>query len=341
MRRGFTLMEVLISVLIFSIISLAMIGVLTGSVKIFRAGETARAAHDDAVAVLAQLDDDLALMVPPGDGGFLYTRVRDTILDNSSFDPDQYCSMVLAFKMKNPDARAATINAANNSNDTDTGNNTRQIVCWFVGDDGSLNRTVWNAVDPNYPRDLDKVAKALSLTGKISKDCLYFGVDVSMDQPIPGGSSSVSTRPDLTWAGALPIGKEKFCTEPPNATSDSPPFPRALRVSLTLTGGSRNLLKGTVVSDSASGIRITGVGQVPTGPGALARIGDPTDSTSQVEWVHYDTAAQGILKLAGVRPIAVRRTGLDASNNPVVISHRRGEPVVFGTTYSLVRTLPR
>jgi prepilin-type N-terminal cleavage/methylation domain-containing protein len=340
MRRGFTLMEVLISVLIFSIVSIAMIGVLTGAVKIFRAGETARAAHDDAVAVLAQLDDDLALMVPPSDGGFLYARVHDTMVTDS-FTPDPYKSMVLAFKIRNPNPQAATADATSGFNDTTTAN-ARLIVCWYVDKYGDLNRstgpaTEWylNPVSTNpTPKEITVVANDLGIPGIISKKCLYFGVDLSLDQ-------AGSTRQDLSWTNALPVGTSKFCTEPNNQNAVPQPFPRALRVTLTLTGGSRNLLTGSVVSDSPSGIKITGVGQVPLGPGAVARIGDPSLANSQVEWVTYDAAARGLLTLAGARPTAIRRTGFDATNNAISITHSRGEPVVFGSTYSLVRTLPR
>ena len=98
---------------------------------------------------------------------------------------------------------------------------------------------------------------------------------------------------------------------------------------MTLTGGSRNRLVGRFVSEDDKGIRITGVTQVPAGAGALARI----TSAGGSEWVQYDTATNGVLSWGGNRPLSVRRTD--------IIPHTRGDAVEFGTTYSIVRTIPR
>lgn len=341
-RAGFTLLEVLVGVLIFSIVSVAMIGVLIGAVRIFRGGESARAAHDDAVAVLAQLDEDIARMVPQGDGGFFYLRVRDDDVTVPGFLPDQLKSMVLAFKIRNPDAQAATTDASAVTPDT-TSIRSRLIVTWWVDDDGWLNRvaapaTEWQQDPLNRQREITQVAAALGGAGNhLSANCLYFGADLSLDQELPAaaqapGDAGLSVRPDLAWNGCLPVGTNKYCTEPSASNPDVfQPFPRAIRIAVTLTGGSRNQLLGTIVRDTSSGIRITGVGQVPLGMNALARIGDATSGT--VEWIRYDLATGGVLTLAGGRPEPVRRT-VQATHNP-------GEPIVFGKTYSMVRSLPR
>ena len=336
---AFTLLEILISIMIFSVVSIALIGILSGAVRIFRAGETARAAHDESVAAIAQLDDDLTRMVPPGDGGFLYLRVRDTDPDAPSMQPDPSKNMLLAFKIRNPDPRAVSNEVTTSPTADARSIGAHLIVCWFVDDAGWLRRTTEIASDSDgntlTVKELDKAANAsLKTGGQISKDCLYFGADLSVDQMPPWGG--LNTRDGLTWADAQPLGAlsdpdrftQRWCTE---ATSSAPalPFPRGIRISMTLTGGSRNRLVGRFVSENATGIRITGVTQVPAGAGALARITSATGS----EWIQYDTATKGVLSWGGARPISVRRTQ--------TIAHARGDAVEFGTTYSIVRTIPR
>ena len=76
LRAAFTLVEILVSILIFSIVSVAMVGILLTSTNIFRAGEYGRASTDEAVATLGVLDDDLKRMVPARDGGFFYAQLH-------------------------------------------------------------------------------------------------------------------------------------------------------------------------------------------------------------------------------------------------------------------------
>ncbi len=57
---GFTLVEILVSILIFVVAGSVMIGVLLGATELFRGGESARLANDEAVAVLGALDSGAA-----------------------------------------------------------------------------------------------------------------------------------------------------------------------------------------------------------------------------------------------------------------------------------------
>jgi len=75
-RAAFTLIEILVSILIFSVVSVAMVGILLTSTNIFRAGEYGRASTDEAVATLGVLDDDLKRMVPARDGGYFYALLH-------------------------------------------------------------------------------------------------------------------------------------------------------------------------------------------------------------------------------------------------------------------------
>ena len=64
-RRGFTLAEVLVALMIFSIVSLAMVGSLMIGTRLFRDGEMRRATNDEAMAVLALLNQDIERAMTP------------------------------------------------------------------------------------------------------------------------------------------------------------------------------------------------------------------------------------------------------------------------------------
>jgi hypothetical protein len=98
-----------------------------------------------------------------------------------------------------------------------------------------------------------------------------------------------------------------------------------------LTGGSRNVTTGRVVrAENGDDLRITGVGQIPVHAGAMARLGNP--SNTDVEWLTYTSFSRGILA-CGASGRAQRRTDQ--------ISNVEGLEITFAPSYSLVRTLPR
>ncbi len=78
-RAGFTLIEILVSLMIFSIVSLAMLGILLASTNIFRSGEFGRASTDEAVSALSILDEDVRRMVPGRDNGIFYSILHDPV----------------------------------------------------------------------------------------------------------------------------------------------------------------------------------------------------------------------------------------------------------------------
>ena len=70
-RRGFTLVEIMVSLMIFVVVSGAMVGIMMMSSELFRRGEFSRSANDEVVAVLGAVSDDLNHLVPEtGDGWF-------------------------------------------------------------------------------------------------------------------------------------------------------------------------------------------------------------------------------------------------------------------------------
>ena len=55
-RRGFTLIEIMVSILIFTVVALAMMTIMLMASNIYRSGEAGRSANDEAVAVMAALE---------------------------------------------------------------------------------------------------------------------------------------------------------------------------------------------------------------------------------------------------------------------------------------------
>lgn len=322
-RRAFTLMEILVSVMIFSVISIAMVGILSTATSLFRGGESARAANDEAIAVMSLIDADLRRMVPEADGGFVYTKVLGVDASGEPItDPDKSGgNMVLAFKIKNPDTSAIK----------EDGIGANLIVIYWVDVKGILNRCTETAADSdgdNTTISEYKVAKSIfGKTGHaIARGCLYFGVDISLDTP---------TRTDLSWTSALPISTGAlnnlvFTTEKVGSLSKDP-FPGALRLTLAITGGNRNAGVGSFISQDTSGMRISGIRQVPIASGSMARIGDINKNL--VTWVEYDNFKGGVLSYKGGVPPARRRTTDQV--------HTRSDNVYFCPTYTLVRTFPR
>jgi type II secretory pathway component PulJ len=78
-RAGLTLVEILVSLMIFSVVSLAMFGILLASTNIFRSGEFGRASTDEAVSALSILDEDVRRMVPGRDNGLFYSILHDPV----------------------------------------------------------------------------------------------------------------------------------------------------------------------------------------------------------------------------------------------------------------------
>ena len=332
-RHGFTLIEVMVSILIFSVMSIAMIGVFSAATSIFRAGESARAATDEATAVLAMIDDDLKRMVAPQDGGFFFTTVNMPIPGVPpapvAFVAEPGGNMVLSFKIRNPDPGAIS----------EAGIGARLIVLYWVEEEtlGSgtwaLHRATATAADSdNVPATTSELAVMNSIyrsaDSVVARGCLYLGVDLSTPN---------SVRNSLNWSMCEPlinmIGVYRYCTEPNATYPDVQAYPDAFRISLSITGGNRFGAKGTLISDDGTGIRVAGVKQVPIIGGAFARIGDP--GTPNVEWVRYDNFVKGKMTFQGADVVRdLRRTTHTGA-------HPRGLAVYFCPTFTLVRTLPR
>ncbi len=74
-RHGFTLIEIMVSLMIFVVVSGAMVSILMISSDLFRRGEFSRSANDETIAVLGAVSDDLNHMVPENSDGWFFAGI--------------------------------------------------------------------------------------------------------------------------------------------------------------------------------------------------------------------------------------------------------------------------
>jgi prepilin-type N-terminal cleavage/methylation domain-containing protein len=307
-RRGFTLIEIMVSIMIFLVVGGAMLGILLLASNLYRQGEAARSANDEAVAVLADLDADLARAIPPGDGGILYADVHDASGNT-----------LLAF----------TTAARDTTTMDHSGLGARTIVVWWVDGKNNLRRAERAeppdndpAIDEDMNEMIDMISGATALTWPIiTTGCLHFGVSLSLD-----GDPRTSTR---DWSSR---SSSEYPTAAASYYHGTDPYPRSLLATVALTGGGRFATTGFVVSDDGASIRIAGIKGLPTLPGSMVRIED--------EWIGYNGYANGTLSCPTVpaQPLVGR-----GQRRSTVAAHPGAGParatVVLAQTYSLVRDL--
>ena len=71
-RSGFTLIEIMVSLMIFVVVSGAMVSILMISSDLYRRGEFSRSANDETIAVLGAVSDDLNHLVPENSDGWFF-----------------------------------------------------------------------------------------------------------------------------------------------------------------------------------------------------------------------------------------------------------------------------
>ncbi len=71
-RRGFTLVEIMVSLMIFVVVSGAMVSILMMSSELYRRGEFSRSANDETIAVLGAISDDISHLAPERADGWFY-----------------------------------------------------------------------------------------------------------------------------------------------------------------------------------------------------------------------------------------------------------------------------
>lgn len=345
--RGFTLVEIIVSIAIFLVASTVMLGALFGATDVFRRGEAARQAGDEATAVLATLQEDLSRAVPvrlregkpAPEWGRVFSRV------------EQAGNCLLALVIENPDrAQVRWV-----PNETDPGRKLvgmRKRVVWRVipggGPDSTaaddlLVREEWDITangqvvsnDPanGYPEAVwptDDSAIPLR-EDIITRGVLHFGAWIEMAQAHrlmhadPAGAGPVFGWEATGDYAVLPFPGETLDSNILETRSPPPfyPQPDAIRISLVLTGGgryaARGSLAGPIQGDSA---RIAGIKTLPTVAGSVLRIGN--------EWVRY-------ADFRGNRVNGLQRGQLRSAE----ANHASGTVVLAGQAFSLVAALPR
>jgi prepilin-type N-terminal cleavage/methylation domain-containing protein len=317
-RRGFTLIEIMVSIMIFLVVGGAMLGILLLASNLYRQGEAARSANDEAVAVLADLDADLARAIPPGDGGMLYADVHDASGNT-----------LLAF----------TTAARDTTTMDHSGLGARTIVVWWVDSKNNLRRAERAEPpdnDPTIDEDMNEMIAMISGATAptwpiITTGCLHFGVSLSLDADRRASTGDWHSL----GASEYPSTTTAFYHAGPGVPTlgvSYDPYPRSLRATVALTGGGRFATTGFVVSDDGASIRIAGIKGLPTLPGSMVRIED--------EWIGYNGYANGTLSCPTVpaQPLVGR-----GQRRSTVATHSGAGParatVMLAQTYSLVRDL--
>ena len=356
-RSGFTLVEILISIMIFVVVSGAMIGILLIGTDLFRRGEASRAANDESVAVVGTIEDDLKHMVPAADGGWCYAEVVSGAIGNGWSNGD----CLVAFLITNPDPSLIQHD----------GSYSRLKVAYGCFQ-GQIRRVttplLTSPTDPQGKQDIQAFVNGLpgtissgnspgvAVIGAINPTsvvtvttgCLHFGAYLlingnpgSYPLPLPLKVNGVALGIDWEAPGpngtVLPpwSGQPAYDTNLPQGLGQANlPMPSVLRLSLVLTGGSRFAPRGQVIADSTTTLRIAGLPALPTGPGTMLRV--DAAAGGQTEWIGYTSVSTSIANGTVImcsNPRSLRRTPSSV--------HQRGDVVQVGQTYSIVRTLPQ
>jgi prepilin-type N-terminal cleavage/methylation domain-containing protein len=356
-RSGFSLIEILVSIMIFAVISIAMLTVFSLASSIFRDTEAARTADDDAAVALVTLNDDLSRLVSPANGGFWYaeTRMKNPATPNdASTDVTSAGSMVISFVISHHDPLHGSAD----------GRGTQQVVAWWTDTNGGLWRGVaprpdtgeaFTALATIYGAGEDLAALSNTVSRReIIRGCLYLGVDLStpdrrrsndLTDPTKGWNEVVDAAGVVISGGPNPQGTNLYCTETAGrTTSDS--WPDAIRVTLITAGSgrksnpdparfaTRGFLARDINDNDTTTVRIGGIKTLPAGRGAVLRLMDPNDP-SKVEWLGYTAFRNGLLE--GVTRGAMR-TGTTPGSAGYAFP--RNTPVAVGRIHRLVRTLP-
>jgi hypothetical protein len=335
-----TLVEILVAIAIFLVMSTVMIGILAAATGLYRQGERARTANDETMAVLNVLDRDLGRAIPRRQGGHFWAWHETPAAGVADGD------CIAAWIIEDP----ASLQSG------------YSMVAWGVigtAPAATLRRTVFRDVVPlrleTYPADAD--LQKLAGPGSVSQDLvggvLHFGVWLLGTSrgggALPGTGGPWLHPADDFWIEAAGIPTPPTCPTEPIA--GQPPYstfnrdhryPLLARFTLILTGGGRTLPDGRVLADDQERqLRTGGLGDVPVLPGSLARIGDELIGLHGLaggRLLVNEDLAHGPLNRPGA--IDGLGRGVYRSAPPPSGGHPRGTAVFLGHQFSLIRQLP-
>lgn len=342
-RASFTIIELLISIAIFVVSSTLMLGAMFGATEVFRSGEAARQAGDEATAVIAALQEDLSRAVPirlrdgkpAPEWGRLYAKAQG----------DGNCQ--LGFVIENPDrSQVRWINETDPTKKRLLG--VRSWVVWYVvpstvasatAADDELWREEWDMTEDGTIVEKGGEPRSTATNPEprkeelVTRGCLHFAAWAEVAQAhrlVKAGGGG----PEFAWESrnpneeVIPFAGSVFDTADPVTESDGSkwyPQPDALRISLVLTGGGRYATRGTLIGQLSPGdtqARISGIRALPTTSGSLLRIGS--------EWIRYDDFRGS--RVNGLKRGQLRTTDGTCADRSLVLA---GQP------FSLVVALPR
>jgi len=312
-RTGFTLIEVLMSLMVLSIISLAMFGILNTATKIFRSAEFGKAANDEAMAIFSLLEADLNQAISPSDGGHFYAKVipwKDGTNNGTVYDG----SCMIGWTIPNPDQERWRYDDPNDKKDLKRARDAKAVFWWLrrvlrhhdnnqidENDAGGRDRVGYE-LRRAVTRDIDQPPSTENAAGDlITTNCLHFGVWLVGTTHNAGGTIHRSVKPVVnTWQDesysdwhqlALSLDSGQVMTEPMrgaaaydtlNQVHSDPQqtplgYPEAARFTLLLNGGRQSpvaRLMGPLEPNESADMWIAGAEGHIVQPGSVVRIGD-------------------------------------------------------------------
>ena len=320
MRRGFTLVEILVATSIFAVVSVAMIGIYATATDLVRLGESRRAAADEAAATLSMFDEDLRRIVPPEAGGFFFAAVplhAPGPTQEITWDPGG--SMAIAFVISDP------------TGFTDRTAQPQLLVLWMVDKQDRLWRRVGNA-----PAVGQQIGASIT-TPRFNLVTTWFN-EIAQPTP-PAGWQPVAEgcqllAIDLRPAGAtapVPAAGQLYLTEPRTATTTSDAFPDTVTLTVAFGGPAAHAPKGRIASANGDNFRVSGIKGITTD--TWLRIKTP-DTPERIEWFQAGLAGGGLLsRPSSPGPFGTFRT------TPGTL--KKGAEVLAPSIYSLTRSVGR
>lgn len=324
MRRGFTLVEILVATSIFAVVSVAMIGIYATATDLVRLGESRRAAADEAAATLSMFDEDLRRIVPPEAGGFFFAAVPLHAPDpNPEISWDPGGSMAIAFVISDP--TGFTVRTAQ----------PQLLVLWMVDKQDRLWRRVGNA-----PAVGQQIGASVT-TPRFDQVATWFN-EIALATP-PAGWQPVAEgcqllAIDLRAAGAtapVPAAGQPYLTEPHTTSTNSVPtsdaFPDTVTLTVAFGGPAAHAPRGRIATANGDNFRVSGIKGIA--PDAWLRIKTP-DSPERIEWFQAGLAGGGLLsRPSSPNPFGTFRT------TPGTL--KKGAEVLAPSVYSLTRSVGR
>jgi prepilin-type N-terminal cleavage/methylation domain-containing protein len=358
-RRAFTLVEVLVAIMIFSVVSLAMITIFDAATRIFRSGQRLRAANSEAMAVLNRIDLDCGNAVGPDGGGHFYAWLAE----------NGDCVVGWTVRRSNPATHQEPLG----------------FVLWGLDADRLLRRELeidrdgrprllnasgglGQGLNPDNPLALLRIdAEADDLTPQslvVSEHCYHFGVwlmDTSHAGDLHG--SMPADNPDETnalarstyWHYVVTEGDDQptepsgrsgpgpdtlpyYTTLSPWSDGTLPTYPSTARFTLILGGGDPQ--EGRLISLIDDQIKVRGLSGQTASQGSLIRIGN---SLTDQEWIGiHEVNANGFLinDSWDDGPLGPNGDGRQVLRSLAPAEeHENGERVVMGRLFTLVKRL--